>query len=95
MKQNVITALIFGLFYLFPAVGDTHATMVIKRSFNQIAQESVLIFEGKVLSKETRVQERISILPTKLKRTISSAAFQTGPTKASRIMHYPKIKSHP
>ena len=55
MKQNIIAALIFGLFYLFQAVDDTHATTIIQKSFNQIAHESVLIFEGKVLSKETRL----------------------------------------
>jgi len=55
MKRNLITALIMGLFSLFFVVGSAKATTVIKKSFEQVAQEAELIFEGRVLSKETRL----------------------------------------
>lgn len=55
MKRNLITALIIGLFSLFLVVDSTKATMIIEKSFDQVAQEAELIFEGKVLSKETRL----------------------------------------
>jgi hypothetical protein len=54
MKKNLIAALIIGLFPLFLAIESTEATMIIKKSFDQVAQRAELIFEGKVLSKETR-----------------------------------------
>ena len=55
MKRILITALIIGLFSLFLAVDSAKATMIIEKSFNQVAQEAELIFEGKVLSTETRL----------------------------------------
>jgi len=55
MKRNLLTVLIIGLFSFFLVVDSTKATMIIEKSFNQVAQGAELIFEGKVLSKETRL----------------------------------------
>ena len=55
IKRNLITALIMNLFSLFFVVGSTEAIMIIEKPFNQVAQEAELIFEGKVLSTETRL----------------------------------------
>jgi len=39
---------------MFLVIDLTSATTVIKKSFNRVAQESELIFEGRAISKETR-----------------------------------------
>ena len=54
MKKSFIAVLIIGLFSLFLAINSTEAAMIIEKSFEQVTNSAELIFEGKVLSKETR-----------------------------------------
>ena len=55
MKRILITAFIGVLLALFLVSDSAIATMIMKKSFTQIALDSELIFEGKILSKETRI----------------------------------------
>jgi len=54
MKKNYRFAITAALLLLLLTAGITIASTIIARSFDQVALESELIFEGRVLSKETR-----------------------------------------
>ena len=54
MKRNFITFFITFLFALTLLVDSPRATMVEKIPFDEVVRQAELIFEGKVLSKQTR-----------------------------------------
>ena len=55
MKRIIIIVIITISFSMFLAPDSTNATTITMTSFEQVAQGSKLIFDGKVLSKETRL----------------------------------------
>ncbi len=54
MKGNIFFILFLALSFSLINIDQTKATTILELSFDQICQGSELIFEGRVLSKETR-----------------------------------------
>ena len=55
MKKYITAALITGILFMSAAIDSSDATTIVLKSFEQVVQGSELIFEGKVISKETRL----------------------------------------
>jgi hypothetical protein len=54
MKINVISILFLALSFTLLNIDQTRATTILELSFDQVCQGAELIFEGRVVSKETR-----------------------------------------
>ena len=54
MKRSFLPIFFLTLFILLFFINQANASVILKKSFSQVIQGSELIFEGRVVSKETR-----------------------------------------